>query len=126
MKHRRAYAASVALQDGTLWILGGAGSKDVLISTEFIALDTRRGVWRAKPGPDLPFPMMLHCAALIDKFRVLVTGGYILDGKKDDYTDRSWIYDFRYYVTRTLYVFGMPRPYHSVPQGEFLSNRPRN
>jgi len=34
----RAYGASVTLPDGRIWILGGAGSTDVLGSTEFVTV----------------------------------------------------------------------------------------
>jgi hypothetical protein len=33
---------------------------------------------------------------MIDSHRVIVSGGYLGDGKKDDYTQKSWIYDLRY------------------------------
>ncbi len=34
--NKRAYAASVVLPDGRMWILGGAGTSAVLDTTEFV------------------------------------------------------------------------------------------
>ena len=56
MIEKRKGAASVALDSGTLWIVGGYNGKDFLSSTEFIKL----GQLSVK-GPDLPYPNFGHC-----------------------------------------------------------------
>jgi len=42
MLDKRAYAASVVLPDGRLWILGGAGPTAILDTTEFIEVSGGR------------------------------------------------------------------------------------
>ena len=60
----RAYAASVLLPDGRIWVLGGAGSTSVLKSTELIEANGNT-ISKISGGPDMVEPLMGHCAALI-------------------------------------------------------------
>ena len=96
LKVGRAYAASVVLPDGTLWILGGAGSKSILDTSEYVIYDLAREKWKSKRGPKLPYPMMSHCAALIDKDQLLLSGGLmVLDMDKVEYSSKTFLYNIR-------------------------------
>jgi len=86
----RAYTASVKLWDGRIWVLGGAGSTNVLKSTEFItAKDNKLFI---RPGPDMDEPLMGHCAAVVTNSQVVVLGGF--SSQINDYNPRVLFYDF--------------------------------
>jgi hypothetical protein len=86
----RAYAASVKLRDGRIWVLGGAGSTNILKSTEFItAIDNKLFI---RPGPDMDEPLMGHCAAVVTNSQVVVLGGF--SSQINDYNPRVLFYDF--------------------------------
>ena len=87
----RAYAASVILPDGRLWMLGGAGSSSVLKSTEFIQT-TESGISSILAGPDLPEPLMGHCAAVLSTVQVIVLGEF--SALTNDFSTKAFIYDF--------------------------------
>jgi Kelch motif/Galactose oxidase, central domain len=87
----RAYAASVIMPDGRLWILGGAGQSSILISTEFIELSTN-GIQRVYAGPNMLEPLLGHCAALVTPNQVVVVGGF--SSVLNDYTPNVQVYDF--------------------------------
>ena len=42
--------------------------------------------------------MMGHCAVLLNKYQVLISGGIVLknDSKMEEYSSSTFIYDFRY------------------------------
>ena len=91
LKSKRAYASSVVLPDGGIWILGGLGTDSILKSTEIIK-PTANGKWRVYRGPDLPKPLFGHCVEKIPcetcdytKWKILLSGGF--DG--NDQTDTS-------------------------------------
>ena len=63
----RAYAASVVLPSGTFWILGGAGYNTILDTTEYVTYNVSTKKWKTLRGPKLPFPMMGHCAVLLNQ-----------------------------------------------------------
>ena len=96
LKTERAFAASVVLPDGTLWILGGAGRHSVLDTTEYVMYDYNRRSWKVKAGPKLPVALMGHCAALIGIDEVLVNGGYgIFHNDTDDYSANTYVYNLK-------------------------------
>ena len=91
LKFERAYASSVVLPDGSIWILGGLGTDSILKSTEIIK-PTAKGNWRVYKGPDLPKPLFGHCVEKLPcrkcgnaKWKILLSGGF--DG--NDQTDTS-------------------------------------
>lgn len=87
----RAYAASVVLPDGRIWVLGGAGSTNVLKSTEFIVA-VNDGIVSVRPGPDMLEPLMGHCAAVVGSSQVIVLGGF--SSLINDYSPNARLYDF--------------------------------
>ena len=91
LRTARVYAASVALPDGRLWILGGAGSSSMLKSTEFIQV-SETGIEKIYPGPDMIEPLLGHCAALVTLNQVVVIGGF--SSVLNDYTPNVQVYDF--------------------------------
>ena len=60
----RAYASSVVLSNGKVWVLGGLGRTEVLKSTEILE-NTGFGVWKVEKGPDLPMPLFSHCTTML-------------------------------------------------------------
>jgi hypothetical protein len=87
----RAYAASVVLPDGHVWVLGGAGSTNVLQSTELIEI-LNNDISKITAGPDLQEPLMGHCVAVASTSQVMVIGGY--STVINDYSPTARIYDF--------------------------------
>ena len=88
----RAYAALVILPDGRVWILGGAGSSSILASTEIVEISDS-GIAKISAGPDLPEPLMGHCAAMLTVTQVVVTGGY--STLINDYLPLVYTFDFK-------------------------------
>ena len=91
LKTPRSYASSVILDDGRMWILGGAGQTDILKSTEFLEL-TPAGDWKVYPGPDLLQPTMGHCSVLTEDNKVFTIGGF--SGETNDYLNTLDIFSF--------------------------------
>ena len=87
----RAYAASVVLPDGRLWVLGGADQSTILKSTEFILM-AENTIKMVRPGPNMPEPLMSHCAAWVSATQVVVLGGF--SSVLSDYTPSAAVYDF--------------------------------
>jgi len=87
----RAYAASVVLPDGRLWVLGGADQSTILQSTEFIIMADNT-IKMVRPGPNMPEPLMNHCAAWVSATQVVVLGGF--SSVLNDYTPSASVYDF--------------------------------
>ena len=72
----RAYAPSVMLPNGTLWILGGLGKKEILKSTELLWVDGN-GDFQTGTGADMSQEVFGHCAFLHPNGnRVVVAGGF--------------------------------------------------
>ena len=70
MSTRRAFAASVVLNQTTIWISGGRYDTDsYLSSSEFIPKEG------TVPGPELPNPMDAHVMTKISNEFVLIIGG---------------------------------------------------
>ena len=67
----RSHAASVSLDETTLWILGGHSSSSALSSTEMIALNPATSV----NGPALPKQLYGSCAVKINSTHIYLTGG---------------------------------------------------
>ena len=84
LRSARAYAASITLTDGRIWILGGLGVDSVLKTTEILA-ETSTGGWKSHKGPNLPKALFGHCIEHLQHGRLLLTGGF--DGS--DQTDTS-------------------------------------
>ncbi len=82
----RAYAASVSLPDGSMWIFGGLGKDGPLDSIEILSKDVSTGEWKVKTYHiSMRRKLFGHCAVFdpTDK-RIVITGGFY-DG---DYTDK--------------------------------------
>ena len=71
MSAKRAYAASLVIDEKSLWITGGLNSdiNYILASSEFITLAG------SKPGPELPIPLDLHTLVAINNTCSIVIGG---------------------------------------------------
>ena len=84
----RSGAASVALDQNTLWIVGGFNGNR-LSSTEFIKLGQRssRGVFE---GPDLPFTIYDHSMIQYDDKSIYIIGG-MQNGQF--FSNKTWIVD---------------------------------
>ena len=82
MLQRREAAASVVLNQNTLWIVGGHDGDVDLNTTEFITLD--EGSIR---GPDLPFTVSCHSLIQFDENSIFLIGGL----QNDTYSNRTWI-----------------------------------
>ena len=84
MTEKRAGAASVALDQSTLWVVGGHNGLG-LSSTEFIKLHQP-----SAKGPDLPFTIRYHCIIQHGEKSI-----YIIGGTQNDslYSNKTWILD---------------------------------
>ena len=72
----RAYAPSVVLPNGTLWILGGLGKKEMLKSTELVSMQDN-GKFMVEPGPDMTQEVFGHCVFMHPNGnKVVVAGGF--------------------------------------------------
>ena len=90
MIEKRSGAASVALDQSTLWIVGGFNGND-LSSTEFIKLGQlfqSKLIFSAK-GPDLPFRISGHSMIQYDEKSIYIIGGF----QNDRRTNKTWIVD---------------------------------
>ena len=85
MIEKRVGAASVALDQNTLWIVGGFNGNR-LSSTEFIKLGQRssRGVFE---GPDLPFTIICHSMIQYNEKSFYIIGGY----QNRSFSKKTWI-----------------------------------
>ena len=68
MSVKRLYAASIVLNDNTLWVAGGKYS-GIYKSTEYVTISG------TLPGPDLPFPLYHHAMVAINSTCSMVIGG---------------------------------------------------
>ena len=93
----RAYAPSVLLPNGTLWILGGLGKKEILKSTELLWVD-ENGDFQTGPGADMSQKVFGHCAFLHPNGnRVVVAGGF-------DGTNKYMKYSEEFYLSENAWV----------------------
>ena len=79
---KRTEAASVVLNDTTLWLLGGLNYRGRLSTTEFIKLDG------SVVGPALPHVLSGSCAIKYNNTHIYLIGGYT-----SDYENRVLIYN---------------------------------
>ena len=84
---RRAFATSIPLTDGRLWIMGGLGSETILETTEILQ-ENADGTWKVTPGPKLPTPLFGHCATTLPNGNVLIAGGF--DGTDQIHTSSEF------------------------------------
>ena len=85
MIEKRRGAASVVLDQHTLWIVGGYNGRNILSSTEFIKMDQP-----SVNGPDLPFGILNHSMIYYDEKSI-----YIIGGRQNgsDFSNKTWIVD---------------------------------
>ena len=64
-------AASVLLDNKTLWVTGGESNLGCVQTTELLILNQTEWI----KGPDLPECLMEHCMVKLNNDTVLITGG---------------------------------------------------
>ena len=86
MSVERMDAASIVLNDNTLWVTGGE-SKDgyPIASTEHVKMSG------SMPGPDMPMPLDSHAMAAINSTVSMIIGGF--DGSGLDGTSSTFYYN---------------------------------
>ena len=84
MIEKREGAASVALGQNTLWIVGGSNEWNDLSSTEFIKLGQP-----SVKGPKLPFRISGHSMIQYDEKSIYIIGGF----RNDSTSNKTWIVD---------------------------------
>ena len=102
----RSEAASVLLNETTLWILGGFGNIFNLDSTEFINFNEPNGI----PGKKLPIAMRGMCVVKYSSEKIFVIGG---SDSNVNRLDSVWIFNPKNnfdYITGPLLKTG--RAYH--------------
>ena len=105
----RAYASSILLPNGTLWILGGLGKTKMLKSTELVWME-ESGSFMTKPGPDMTQEVFGHCAFLHPSgSKVVNTGGF-------DGTNRYMKYTEEFHLTENSWE---TRPWSDMKTGRF-------
>ena len=88
LKEKRSGAASVMLNEETLWILGGRRTDESYItSTELISLDADFSVY----GPSMPNELSNLCAVKYNESHIYLTGGYNYDSGGE--TNKVWIFN---------------------------------
>ena len=86
MMKSRGYAASIVLEPGKLWILGGFDDNaNILSSTEFIYADGRN-----EEGPPMPIALSIHAMVKINQSTSFLVGGRTGSG---GYSKRTWYYN---------------------------------
>ena len=85
MIEKRYGAASVALDQSTLWIVGGWNGRNGLSSTEFINLGQP-----SVKGRDLPFTIRNHSMIQYDEKSIYIIGGWQNDS---GFSNKTWIVD---------------------------------
>ena len=88
MNVKRSGAASVVMNEKTLWIMGGDSKNSadrLLSSTELITLFPPTSV----NGPPLPKELNDACAVKYNDTHIYLTGGH----DNSDWTNQVWIYD---------------------------------
>ena len=89
MSVERFHAASIVLNDNTLWVTGGVGQGKYTVtrfaSTEHVKMSG------SMPGPDLPMALESHAMAAINSTASMVIGGY--DGSGFDGTASTFYYN---------------------------------
>ena len=89
LREARSDAAAVDLPDGSMWILGGLGNDDLLLTTEIVK--RVNDVWRIQTGPKRLLRRVFgHCAVLSSANTVTVIGGF---DSKDGFSNAVETYD---------------------------------
>ena len=83
MIEKRCNAASVAIDQSTLWIVGGWNGRNHSSSTEFIKLGQP-----SIKGPNLPFRISGHSMIQYDEKSI-----YIIGGRQNGFSNMTWIVD---------------------------------
>jgi hypothetical protein len=80
-------AASIVINDNTLWVTGGFGGGYILASTEYVT------VTGTMPGPDLPMGLIYHATVAINSTCSMVIGGYSKGYSAFfyDHNEKEWI-----------------------------------
>ena len=91
LKERRSYAASVMLNETTLWIMGGHSDSinENSSTTELITLDSATSV----SGPVLPMGVYESCAVKYNQSHIYLTGGRGKSVEKWQHQNEVWIYN---------------------------------
>ena len=89
LKSARMYAASIVLNNGRIWILGGLGVDSVLKTTEILE-EEANGKWKVHKGPDLPKPLFGHCVENIQDGKVVLVGGFDKKGQTTSSYEFTW------------------------------------
>ena len=78
MSVRRRYAASIVLNNNTLWVTGGStgGSTGGPLSVGYLASTEKVRLEGTVPGPDLPMAIYLHTIVAINSTVSMLIGGY--------------------------------------------------
>ena len=82
---KRAFAASIVLEPGKLWILGGWDGSIISSSTVYIFSDGRY-----EEGPLMPIALYYHAMVKINDTTSILVGGLTSDS---DYSKRTWYND---------------------------------
>ena len=91
----RNHAASIALNDNTLWVTGGIyPNVGALASTEYVTMT------KTMPGPDLQMAVYAHAMVAINSTCSMVIGGQIDEGEEANYCSVMSIY-----VKNSEYLF---------------------
>ena len=88
MLEARAFAASVVLNESTLWVTGGLGlGYQGLNSTELVNLNQNKSF---ESSIKLPNNLQLHCLIKINEKQVMLVGGLSSNGPEA----RTYLFDF--------------------------------
>ena len=113
MSSARAYASSVVLPDGRLWITGGLDDNNILKTTEILE-ETLEGKWKIYQGPDLPKPLFGHCLEILRNGRVLLSGGFDGSDQADISEEFEWFgNDYGKWSTKDWSLLNSKRYDHS-------------
>ena len=93
MTQPRLFASSVALNQNTLWIVGGENgprsNRRYLSTTEFISIDSNQEI-NQKQGPTLTFGISKHCMVQYNSSAIYLIGG---QRTSDEMSEEIWIID---------------------------------
>ena len=88
MLEARAFAASVVLNESTLWVTGGLGlGYQGLNSTELVNLNQNKSF---ESSIKLPINLQLHCLIKINEKQIMLVGGLSSNGPEA----RTYLFDF--------------------------------
>ena len=88
MMEKRHGAASIVLEAGKLWILGGTNEYNGLFSTEYIFSDGRN-----EEGPPIPIALYGHTIVKINDTTSFLVGGV---DENNGWSKRTWYYNMKW------------------------------